>query len=218
MEWGKYYALPLHWKKKEWLLFGDFILLVLAAVYLDEPIRYFFFTLHGPIQDAVFNFGHWYGRGFATLYLFLGFYLVGLTLNSEPTRLKGLMIGQAYLYSGLITISLKSIVGRWRPYVGHGHLVFTPFITAPNDYLSFPSGHTAVAFSLSTVMAGFSKNKIWKIFWFTIAAITGLSRIYHDDHWFSDVVFSTVNGIVVGFWLLKQYEIKHAAASDFRNS
>ncbi len=203
VEWGRYYSLPLHWKRRQWLLFSGFILLLVVAAYFDETVRYLFFAIHAPADDEVCRVVHIFGTGFITLYLFLGFYVVGLISNSQKARVEGLMIVQSYLYSGLITISLKSVVGRWRPNAWHGHLMFSPFITTPNAHLSFPSGDVAVVFSLSIIMAGYSKNVLWKSVWIVIAVLTSLSRIYYDAHWLSDVVFSAVNAVAAGTWLLK---------------
>jgi membrane-associated phospholipid phosphatase len=212
VDWGKYYALPAHWKKRQWLLFVGFLSTVVVSLFFDEPIRYLFFTIHGPMLDAVFKFAHWFGTGFPTLYIFLGLYVSGLAFSSEKTRLGGLMLLQSYLYSGAITNSLKSIVGRWRPAAGHGHLSFTPFTTTPNAHLSFPSGDVAVVFSLAIVMAGLSNNKLWKALWIIVAVLTSLSRIYYDAHWFSDVVFSTVNAVVAGLWVVKKYKTENGIA------
>lgn len=114
------------------------------------------------------------------------------------------MILQSYLYPGVLTISLKSIIGRWRPAAGHGHLMFSPMITGPNSHLSFPSGDVAVVFGLAVIMGGLSKNVIWKGAWILLAILTSLSRIYYDAHWFSDVVFSFVNATVAAVWLLRK--------------
>ncbi len=218
VNWGKYYALPAHWKKTQWLLFVGFLFTVVVSSCFDEPIRYLFLSIHSPAADAVFKFAHWFGTGYPTLYIFLGLYVGGLAFSSEKTRLGGLMLLQSYLYSGAITNSLKSIIGRWRPSAGHGHLTFTPMTTTPNAHLSFPSGDVAVVFSLAIVMAGLCQPKadaplaqktiiwIWKALWIILAVLTSLSRIYYDAHWFSDVVFSTVNAVVAGLWVVKKYK------------
>lgn len=220
IDWGKYYAIPAHWRAGQWILFVGFLSAVVVSAYFDEPMRYLFFTIHGPMLDAVFKFAHWFGTGYPTLCIFLGLYIGGLALNSEKTRSGGLMVLQSYLYSGAITISLKSIIGRWRPAAGHGHLTFSPWTTTPNAHLSFPSGDVAVVFSLSIVMAGLfqpgddasqqKKNAIllWQGSWILLAVLTSLSRIYYDAHWFSDVVFSTVNAGVAGVWVVKKYRIE----------
>ncbi len=205
VEWGKYYSLPLSWKLKQWLIFGELMLLVVISAYFDEPVRYFFFTLHGPVENKIAGFVHLFGTGRPTLWLFFAFYIVGFAANWKKARDYGIMLVQGFLYPGLITIALKSAVGRWRPWNGHGHLTFSPFITGPNAYLSFPSGDVAVVFGLSIVMASLVDNKIWKALWILLAILDSLSRIYYDAHWFSDVVFSTINAGIGTWWIVKNY-------------
>ncbi len=210
--WGQYYSTPKNWKVRQWLIFVEFILLVFITAYCDEPIRYYSLTMHGPLGDRIAGFVHIFGTGRPTLYLFLLIYIAGVVMNSEKTRAGGLMILQSYLYSGLITISLKSLVGRWRPNQWHGHLTFTPLITGPNAYLSFPSGDAAVAFALGIVMAGLWKNKVWQVLWILMAVLVSLSRIYYNAHWFSDIFFSAVNASVAAIWLVYRYKAKYAPA------
>lgn len=185
--------------------------MVIISAYFDEPVRYFFFTIHGSIAYTLFRSVQWFGTRWAILYLFIGFYVSGFVFKREKVRVTGLMILQSYLYSGAITISLKSLVGRWRPVIGHGHLTFTPLVTTPNAHLSFPSGDVTVVFSLAIVMAGFSNNKLWKFLWIVLAILTSLSRIYYDAHWFSDVVFSAVNAAVAGMWLVRKFHAEYSA-------
>ena len=208
MEWKEYYSLPRNWKTKQWLILVEFLLLVFIAAYLDEPIRYFSLTIHGAIEDKIAAFVHPFGTGKPSLYIFLLIYIGGLAFSREKLRLGGLMILQSYLYSGVITTVVKSLVGRWRPNQWHGNLTFHPLVTGPNAYLSFPSGDVAVVFALSVVMAGLWKNKVWQVLWLLLAVLTSLSRIYYNAHWFSDVVFSTVNASVAGVWLVRRYRVQ----------
>ncbi len=187
VDWGKYYTLPLHWTAKQCVSFASLLSMVVISAYVDEPIRYFFFTIHGTSMDGLARVVHWFGTGYPTLYLLLILYVGGLALNSDKIRLGGVMLLQAYLYSGVITNVLKSAVGRWRPNAGHGHLTFSPFSIAPNAHLSFPSGDVAVVFSLSIVMAGLlhadedsasmQRNaiRIWQALWIMLALLTSLS-------------------------------------------
>lgn len=205
VEWGEYYSLPRGWKLKQWLILVEFLLLVWIAAYFDESVRYFSLTMHGPLEDKIAAFVHSFGTGKPSLYIFLAIYLGGLIARSERVRLGGLMILQSFLYSGLITILLKSLVGRWRPNQWHGNLTFHPFIFGPNAYLSFPSGDVAVVFALSVVMAGLWRNRVWQFAWILLAVLTSFSRIYYNAHWLSDVIFSTVNASVAGMWVVRRY-------------
>jgi hypothetical protein len=62
---------------------------------------------------------------------------------------------------------------------------------------SFPSGHTATAFMSATML---HKEYGWRSPWFsiggyTVAAVTGVSRIMNNKHWMSDVVAGAAIGI-----------------------
>jgi membrane-associated phospholipid phosphatase len=220
VDWQEYYSLPLYWDIRRWFFFVCLISIVIISAYFDEPIRYCFFEVHNKFVDKVAGFVHWFGTGYPTLYIFLALYICGMVFRSDRLRLSGLMLLQTYLYSGAITIALKSLVGRWRPYASHGHLTFTPLVTGPNAHLSFPSGDVAVVFSLAIVLCGvvrFKENSptvqralvySWRILWITIAVLTSLSRIYFDQHWFSDVVFSVVNAVAAGSWVVKRHRTK----------
>jgi membrane-associated phospholipid phosphatase len=178
-------------------------MMIIAGVAVDTNVRNEIAALHGAYQDAIFNIGRWYGSGRPTLIAFASLYLFGIFINSQRIRLSGLLVGESYILSGILTTVTKSLFGRWRPYTDHGSMFFTPITAGPNDQLSFPSGHVTVAFALSSVLAGFHKNIIWKSFWYTLAAITAVSRIYHDQHWLSDVLLSIMFGTVTGVWLTR---------------
>lgn len=71
---------------------------------------------------------------------------------------------------------------------------------------SFPSGHTATAFMCATLLY---KEYGWRSPWFsiggyTVATITGISRILNNRHWMSDVAAGAIIGIGaanLGYWL-----------------
>lgn len=60
---------------------------------------------------------------------------------------------------------------------------------------SFPSGHTAVAFSTATII-GDAYN--CGIITYPLAGLVGLARIYKEKHWASDVYFGAVLGLLIG--------------------
>ena len=71
-------------------------------------------------------------------------------------------------------------------------------VRGPNAHLSLPSGDVGVAVAYSMILAGFSRNRIWKAFWYLLAALTCLGRMYHDQHWFSDVLLAAIISLTVG--------------------
>ena len=97
-----------------------------------------------------------------------------------------------------ITGILKFSFGRSRPYTGAGPFDFHPFSFEGDDFLSLNSGHTGLAFSLSTVLAANIKPTGLKILAFIPAFLTGISRVYDNEHWASDVFLGAFIGYFMG--------------------
>jgi len=86
-----------------------------------------------------------------------------------------------------------------------GNMAFLPFAREPG-YDSFPSGHTAAAFSVTAVLAARIDRPWVSAGLYTLATLTGLSRIYTEDHWFSDVLFNAIFSASLGRSLVLWYE------------
>lgn len=63
-------------------------------------------------------------------------------------------------------------------------------------YDSFPSGHTASAFTLAFVLIWVSRNLYWRITFLVTAILVGVSRIYLLQHFARDVFFGSAFGIL----------------------
>lgn len=91
-----------------------------------------------------------------------------------------------------VTQPLKGLVGEMRP-----------------DYsstTSFPSGHTALAFSGAELLRlEYGQSSPWiPAAGFAIAALAGFMRIYNDRHWTGDVLAGAGIGIIsadISYWL-----------------
>ncbi len=162
-----------------------------------------------PIADRVFGIAKIFGEG---VYWALGsvlLYGIGGLTEQSAIREIGREAFVALLLTGAVTTVGKVVLGRARPYTGEGPEQFRWFET-DNAYLSMPSGHTSTAFAL----AGYAARKIdqwWSYALFLpIAALTGVSRMYHNQHWLSDVFAGAAIGTWIGFSV--------AASSDSRES
>lgn len=62
---------------------------------------------------------------------------------------------------------------------------------------SFPSGHSTTAFALFFIFGFFVKNKKWQILFFFLALSTAFSRIYLLQHFFIDVYFGSILGVLI---------------------
>lgn len=194
------------WKKENLFIFTIILAVYTLLFFIDPIIRDLSFSLHNNFFDFIFGIAHWYGKPYLTLISFLLLYLSGILFNKNKLKESGWKIFEAFAISGIIVTVIKSIFGRWRPYTEHGHFSFVFFTLGPNDHLSLPSGDAAIAFAFSTIVASFVDNKAWKIFWFALAALTSLGRIYHDQHWFTDVMMGATIALLVGININKQHK------------
>lgn len=112
-----------------------------------------------------------------------------LAFGDKETRRIGIESATTLAISQTITYSLKSLLGRDRPYNVLKNL--NTFGIKLKDY-SFPSGHTSASFSVATVVA--INMPVLSIFVLALALLVGISRVYLGVHYPTDVVA----GIVVG--------------------
>ncbi len=172
------------------------ILFTAAGYTVDYNLNNFAIRNHSKFNDDLFSIDKVYGNEY-TLIGIGGLYGVGLILNNAGVRKVGLQTIEAVGYAGLITSVLKAVVGRSRPYTNEGKTRFRPF-NVHAAYTSFPSGHATVSFAVSTVLANNTDNIFLKILCYTAAFTVAGARIYHNDHWFSDVIAGGLIGHFVG--------------------
>lgn len=170
--------------------------LIGAGYSVDINVNKFAQSNISDFNDKLFSIDKVYGSGY-TLIGIGGLYGYGLIFNNVPVRKLGLETIEAVGYAGIITTVLKSIVGRSRPYTNEGKAHFRPF-NVHAAYTSFPSGHSTVAFAVSTVLANNTDNTYLKILCYTASTLVVASRIYHNAHWLSDTIAGSAIGYFVG--------------------
>ena len=98
--------------------------------------------------------------------------------------------------SSVLVGILKIAIGRPRP------KMLTKGIYAPHPlhfnyrYYSTPSGHTTTSFAFFSYLAGCFKR--YRLLFFSIATLIGISRIMLLYHYPSDVILSAALGYIVG--------------------
>ena len=114
----------------------------------------------------------------------------------------GLAMGASYALEGIFVQVLKQIVFTdrprpWAAYVDKFAVHLVPDFT-PYSNNSFPSGHTATAFCMATIIVlVYPKlNKLWQLSFFIIALAVAYSRIYLSQHYFLDIYVGAVVGIL----------------------
>jgi membrane-associated phospholipid phosphatase len=164
---------------------------VLALVSFDEPVRQLVQSSRAPATDAlegaVRPLGEWpFYAGLPAALLVSGA-LAGhdglLGAGLETTR-------AALVTMGLVT-ALKRGIGRARPLCDCGPAAFSP-LAGPGR--SLPSGHTAAAFAIATVLARRTDRGWMRVAYYSAASLVGWSRVNDNRHWLSDVVAGALVG------------------------
>ncbi len=136
--------------------------------------------------------------------------VAGLVLNNSRLIETARLAFESTLATGVMTIGLKEVFGRARPYVAGNPQKFRFFsFSGQEAYRSFPSGHTSSAFALATVFA-LQYPRWWvNVAAYGIATGVALQRMEDRMHWSSDVVFGAVLGSWVAHQLVKASSGRH---------
>ena len=199
---------PSKWEGNDWLKLG----LVGAGTFLvmqtDQPIRDAVMKDRSYNQSVPVKFGKLWGETYSTAVAAGVFGLHGVLTDNNSSKKIGFEIAQAALYAGGITTVLKAAIGRARPYTDKGAWTYLPFSILDDGYHSFPSGHTTLAFALSTVLARNTDSGTLKVLLYIPAALTVFSRIYQDYHWASDCVLGAAIGYAAATWVVNVHAEK----------
>ncbi len=201
---------PVKWEGNDWLrlgLIGAGTFLVMQA---DQPIRDGLMKDQSYYKSLPIEFGRLWGETYSTAILAGAFGLHGILASDNSTKKVGFEIVQAALYSGGITSVLKFAFGRARPFMNRGSADYQPFTLLDDGFHSFPSGHTTLAFALSTVLSRNARSNALKVLAYIPAALTAFSRVYQDYHWTSDCFLSAVVGFVVATWVVDLHDQKES--------
>lgn len=143
----------------------------------------------------------------------ISMYGVGRLAKWRDVEDLGLHGFEAVAVSGIFTALLKGAAGRARPYVSAD--------TSPHDfrfgrgfaggggYESFPSGHSTAAFAAAAVVTSESErwwpHGIWLVApaMYGGATLVGLSRMYNNAHWASDVALGAAIGTFSGIKVVR---------------
>jgi hypothetical protein len=197
---------PTKWDGGDWLKVGvlgagSFLLIVTV----DQPARDFTFKDRSYLYSVPIEGGRMYGELYSPFVFFGGFAIHYLLTDNISSRKIAYEIGQASFYTGAITYILKTVLGRARPYMNEGISSYHPF-SFRDDNHSFPGGHTATAFVISTVLSRNAGPTWLKVLAYLPAVITPFSRVYEDQHWVSSCFFGGVIGYFIADWVVDLHE------------
>jgi membrane-associated phospholipid phosphatase len=141
------------------------------------------------------------------------FFISGSIFKDRKARDTSKLVLMSLIHSGIVVQLLKHLSGRQRPEAedGQDHWAgpsgFFKRYKNHSDmfYDSFPSGHTITVWSTATVIAHqYNKTPFIPILSYSLAALSGMSRVTEDKHWVSDVVVGAVLGFAIGKFVYKK--------------
>jgi len=197
-EIGTFAVQPTNWSSNEWLMVLGIAGLTYGTMQFDEQVKYEMLKNQDYTNIIPIQFGKYWGEPIVTFGLGASFLGYGLLADDNTSKKIGYEIGQSAFFAGIITTVFKYSFGRERPRHNNDPFSFAPFSLKSDDYLALNSGHTALAFSLSTVLAENTDNTYLKVLSFLPAVLTAFSRVYHNHHWTSDVLLGGIIGYSVG--------------------
>ncbi len=164
---------------------------IILCFLLDVPIRDFCEGIPKNIRKIL--------KGLSpivspTLHLVIwatGIFIVFLTSKLRAYRPLLLHLNCTLVITLGVVKLLKWVLGRARPDLSEKIYGFH-FFQSDHHFHSFPSGHSATAFAVASVLSYFYPN--YKKYFFFFAALLSILRILLNYHYISDVLFGGLIG------------------------
>ena len=183
---------------------------------IDDNIHFWFsdFASRSPIAKPSAQFVSDLGSPIAEISAFSAVWIGGHFSNEKSLLRLGKNGICALSISGISTEIIKHLASRERPKIAensaqwHGpKMFFSRYFSVenPDDFSSFPSGHSALAWATATVISEHFDKKWISILAYSSAFTVSISRIILEEHWTSDVIF----GAGIGCFVAKNIENKH---------
>jgi membrane-associated phospholipid phosphatase len=180
-------------------------------------------TLAEALRDSTLHV-HGTLRNMAAGLRFLGFpgtailgtslYAAGRLADRPLLAEVGLHGAQAVALSYVFVWTGKNFLGRARPAQNPQEpfdFRFARGFREGEEYLSFPSGHSAAAFAFAAALSEETRHH-WPDAYryvapasYATALLVGISRMYHNRHWASDVVIGAGIGTFSGLKLVQYH-------------
>lgn len=187
---------PLRWRGPEWLRFAGVAATVSVAYHHDDDVRAHF------ANDGEPNY-HEVADALPSAFVFGGMWFAAKLAHSEEARFESGMMRRAIVLETIGSEVIKVAFRRKRP---------GPGVSADHwagGGLSFPSGHTATAFAIGTVLAESGDDRhrwLRRVLGYGLGVGTAYQRLNHDAHWLSDTVAGAALGVVTAKFVMRRHQ------------
>jgi len=198
---------PLRWEQSDWLKFSLVAGTTAGLIALDYDIQHWVQKRRNSTTNSVSGFFEPFGNGAVGLPALGAFYLYGHFLEDKRSETTGLLGLESFAVSAFFVEAVKITAHRQRPDEGgQSNKWDGPSLSFNSSHLSFPSGDSALAFSISTIIASQYQDTVWVApLAYGIATLVALGRMNDNDHWASDVFL----GSAIGFFNAKAIVALH---------
>ena len=205
VDWGNFFAEPFR-SSKNLVYCGSVIGITALSSTVDKDVRKSVSVQGSKTYNQNFLDGPT-AYGYVQYPSILGgaIYTIGLFTRENELRKTGRMLIQSLVYSGTLTMGLRYLFGRARPFSSKtGSQYDFTWFQSRGDTQSFPSGHTVVAFATSTILAEQIDTWWARVILYPLAALTAYARLRNDQHWLSDVIFAGALGYGTSKFVIAQ--------------
>lgn len=168
---------------------------------------------HTTFFDQFFKLNTWVGDGWMTVLVVFGMLFFKYRF--------AVLTALAYAYSSMAIQILKRIFNAPRPVKFFEDI--TPIRTIDgytmHEWNSFPSGHTASAFTLAVVLSYLLPYKHSHWILIPLAALTAFSRVYLAQHFMEDIIAGALLAVIMTLqliWWLENTKWYHSKILDGR--
>lgn len=197
---GNYIISPLKWNKRELLTNSLLISGAVGGMFLDKEIKNQFQSINSSELNFVSkNIGR--VGSFPVIAVGIsGSYITSIIIDDPTLKSASLTAAEGVFISSLFTVAFKYTVQRQRPSITDDNFAFRRDKFDGDSHLSFPSGHAGRTFAIATVFSEAYKESHPFVPYvaYTTASLVGISRIYDNQHWFSDVFVGAALGYSIG--------------------
>lgn len=164
---------------------------VSALMLLDHPVQRYARHNSGAGADNVAGVVRRFGQPEAYGTITVGLLAAGLATGRPQITRAGGRLAVSLALAGLTANAGKLAFGRPRPEQTLDADGYSPF----SGQVSFPSGHSAMAFALATSLADDIHRPWATVGLYGMASAVAWSRVNDNRHWFSDVAAGALVGI-----------------------
>ncbi|MGD0265621.1 MAG: phosphatase PAP2 family protein [Candidatus Methylomirabilota bacterium] len=185
---------PLRWDARDWLIFAGVGATTGGLMFADKEIRRAVQKERNATTDTLANVF----RPFESIVpasLVAGMAGIGYAFDQPQLKAASADALEASLISvGVLAVPAKFFIGRSRPDKDRGPAHYEPL----NLGSSLPSFTTAGSFAVASTLSEHFPQPAVSILAYGLAGVAGMTRIYDDKHWASDVFLGAALGTLIG--------------------